>query len=402
MEELEKQITELKGDLKSLIEKEVKAMEEGVKSSMDPTVKEQAKNMAEMLKSINEQNERIDKLAAKANNNPTGFTGVKSFQDVLEENLEKNVSFLSDYKVNKKGFGFDIDKKAVGIMGSGTNLVGNYLVPAQVQPGILNRIYEQAHARDVMNVGSTRSNVIRYIQDNGGEGGFTTVAEGALKPMIDRDLEIKDAPVRKIAAYFRVPEEMIEDIPYLGSFLTQVGLEELKLVEDQQILYGDGTGQNLTGVNVNAQAYAAGTLIVPNANNWDVLISAMLQLRLGRFQATAIWVNPADYVSMRLAKNTNGDYLFPELAAGLSTIDGVALIQSTIVTAGSFLLGDFRRGAQLFDRMAARVQFYDQDQDNAIRNLVTIVIEERLALPIYRPTAFVKGTFAAAKTDLAA
>jgi hypothetical protein len=37
---------------------------------------------------------------------------------------------------------------------------------------------------------------------------------------LDRDLEIKDAPVRKIACCFRIAEEMIEDITYITSFLS--------------------------------------------------------------------------------------------------------------------------------------------------------------------------------------
>jgi hypothetical protein len=50
----------------------------------------------------------------------------------------------------------------------------------------------------------------------------------------------------------------------------------------------------------------------------------------------------------------------------------------------------------LFDREGVNVRFYDQDQDNAVRNLVTVVIEGRVALPTYLPGAGRYGNFATA------
>lgn len=323
----------------------------------------------------------------------------KSIDQVISESLEGSED-RKNYKERKKGFIIDLSQKAVGNFGSSANLTGSYFVPAAVVPNVLLKPFEPVHARDVMTVGQTNSNIIRYIVDNGGEGAFTTVAEGATKPQVDRDLEIKDTPVRKIAAYNRVPEEMIDDIPYLTTFITQFMMEELKVVEDAQILYGDNTGQNLNGINPQATAYAAG-MVIATPNNYDVIVSAKNQIRLQKLASpSAIFLHPTDFTVLKLTKATTGEYLFKELAAGYSTIDGTPVVQTTAVTSGAFIVGDFKRGAGLFDRMQANVRFYDQDQDNAIKNLITIVVEERLALAVYRPLAFVKGTFAAAITDL--
>jgi HK97 family phage major capsid protein len=331
--------------------------------------------------------------------NSGGAASIKSFEDVISEQLEKNES-RKKFKEEKKGFVIDLSQKAVGNFSS-ANYTGAYFIPAQRTPGIFLKPYEEQHVRDILTVGTTTSDTIRYVVDNGGEGAFATVAPGALKPQIDRDLEIKDATVKKIAAYSRVPEEMIDDIPYLTSFITQFMTEELMLVEDAQLLYGDNAGQNLNGINPQATAFAS-TLIIDTPNNYDVIVAAKLQIRLQKLATpTAIVVNPTDYTKLKLEKSpTDKTYLFPELRSGLGTIDGTPVIQSTSVTVGSFIVGDFRRGAAMWDRMQRNVRFYDQDQDNAIRNLVTIVMEERIALAVYRPLAFVKGTFSAAITDL--
>lgn len=325
----------------------------------------------------------------------------KSFGSQVEEKLTSHKADLPT-SVGKK-FSFEINTKAVGNMGSSTNLTGSYFVQPTVVPGVILQPFNQSHMRDVLNVGSTDSNVIRYVRDNGGEGGPAMTAEGATKPQMDRDLQIYDANVRKLATYLRVPEEMIEDIPYLTSFLTNIGTQEVLAVEDTQILYGDGTGQNLSGIanSGNFTAYAAGTSVVDTPNNYDVLASAVKQMRVAKRMPTVHLVNPLDYFAMISTKDSTHNYVLQGGGNGLipATAGGVPIVQMNQVAAGDFITLD-KNAAQIFFRSNISVRFYEQDQDNAIKNLVTIVIEERLALAIYYVTGIIKGTFAAAITDL--
>lgn len=355
--------------------------------------------VADLKAYAEKQDEKIREISQKST--PAHIVA-KNFRDELGGKLAEQKSKLEEFKSTKKGFSLDLESKAVGNMASSTNLTGTYFVPPTVVPGVAVKPYESLHVRDILPGGSTNSNVVRFVVDNGGEGGPTTVAEGATKPQIDRDLEIKDAPVRKIATYFRVPEEMIEDISYLTSFLSQVGLEEVMAVEDTQILFGDGTGQNLSGFNTLGTAFAAGTTVVgASANNFDVIGAAKKQLRNAKFGgALYALVNPTDYFAMRWSKDTTNNYIF-QANQGVTpmVIDGVTIIEHTAVTAGSFFVFT-PRAAALFDRAGATVRFYDQDQDNAIKNLVTIVIEKRIALPVYYPTGIIRGTFSTAITDL--
>lgn len=336
---------------------------------------------------------------------PGATPGQKDMATEFGEKLKERESELKAFRHSKKGFGeIRLEAKAVGNMTT-SNTVGAYFVPATMAPGIQMKIYEQTHLRNVLPVGNTNSNVVRYVRDNGGEGGPGMVAMGALKPQMDRDLEILDAPVRKIATYFRVPEEMIEDIPYLQSFLVQIGMEEVMLVEDAQILYGDGTGQNLSGLFTNATAFAAGTSVVTAPNHFDVLLAAKKQGRVAKTNPTVALVHPTDFFNMIVKKDTSNNYLFLGGGNGID-VQGVlqvkglpTIIEHTAVAEGDFLVFD-PRNAAIFDRTGTSVRFYDQDQDNAIRNLITIVIEKRLALPIFRTDGIIKGTFSAAITDL--
>ena len=80
------------------------------------------------------------------------------------------------------------------------------------------------------------------------------------------------------------------------------------------------------------------------------------------------------------------------------TLWGLPVVATQSMASGKFLAGAFQLGAQIFDRMDAMVEISTEDDQNFRKNLVTVLAEERLALAVYRPEAFVKGDFAAAAT----
>lgn len=410
MSEIVEQIKAMGTDLKSEI---AKANEQAVKAGqVAEDTKNNVANLSEKLQEAKDQLAKqqgdIDGMATKLARSG-GLVDLDGMPLGLKAQLEKQMGngAMDAYRTAKlkaNAPSFELNTKAVGNLASATSLTGSYFVPAMQAPGVyMGTEFNPNHVRQYLTTGSTSSNTIRYIVDNGGEGAPGMVAEGGLKPQVDRDLEIKDAPVRKIGEHMRVPEEMIEDIPYLAGHLTTVGIELLDTLEDSQVLYGSGSGQNLTGLTVVASAFAAGSLVVgATANVYDVLVAARLQIRKKQYMATAVMISPLDYAKLSLLKDTTGQYLFPETrTGGIPRIAGVPIVENTAITEGDFLIGDFVRGAALLNRASTSVRFYDQDQDNAVKNLVTIVIEKRIALPIYRPQAFVYGTFATAITDLA-
>jgi HK97 family phage major capsid protein len=371
-----------------------------IKAAFDKA--EEAKTSAAELKTaLDKLEEKADKILAKAGR-PGSGASVKTFEGELNEKLAEKSELLKSARQSKKGFAIELESKVVGNMGSSANLTGTYFVPPTVVPGVVPFPYESVHVRDLFPKGTTNSNVVRYIRDNNGEGGPATVAEGALKPQEDRDFAILDAPVRKIATYFRIPEEMIEDIDFLSSYLSGIGTQEVMAVEDAQLLYGDGTGQNLTGLNVAGTAFAAGTSVIgASANQFDVLGAAKKQLRNAKFGGPLVaLINPTDYFDMRWRKDTANNYIF-QSNQGLTPlqIDGITILEHTAVTAGGFFVIS-PSAAQVFDRKGLTVRLYDQDQDNAIRNMWTMVIEKRLAFPVYQPGAIIRGTFTAGITDL--
>jgi HK97 family phage major capsid protein len=420
MNEIEQKLADLKTQLEGTMDAKVKAQLQAeiatLKAQLDQIATLKAENETlksdiSKLKTDAAANQPIiDEMVANKNKPPQPAAQT-SMKGALGAALNEKAAMLKAYK-DGQGKGFSVEMKVVGDMSS-ANTVGSYFVTPTIVPGITLQPYEEVHLRNILPTGTTNSNVIRYVRDMGGEGGPTTVAAGAEKPQIDRDLEIFDAPVRKIAVWFRVPEEMIDDIPYLQSFLTQIGLDEVMAFEDQQILYGNGVGQNLSGLFTNATAFSgAGTDTVEAPNEFDVIRAARRQLRNAKLGGPLVaLVSPDSFFDMTSRKDTTENYLFLGGGNGIAlanpnasptgiNIGGVMIEEHTAISDDDFLVFQ-PRSAAIFDRTGTTVRFYDQDRDNAIKNLITVVIEKRLALPIYRPAGFIEGDFDSAIADLA-
>lgn len=407
MEDLLKQL----GDLSATIDEKIsKGVEEVKNASADEAKKVGTDTMTEVKGLVSEWKEKqdahdaelqkqIDELATNANRQYSGAEIEKTFADKVSETMKsEGYEALKNGSARSFSEEYDISLKAVGDMGSSANLTGEVVAPER--RGVREAVSRRTHIRDLMIVTPTISDTIRFVKETTSEGGPAMVAEGGTFPQLDFDLAVADAPVRKIATYLRIPEEMLADIPFLSSFVSRRGSKKLMEVEDNQLLYGDGTGQNLTGVTVNATAI--GTFAaVASPQNWDVLRVVIQQITSAHYNPSAILLNPVDVAEMELEKDSQGRYLLPNIYLGESAgVKGLPIIEHVAVTAGQYIVGDFIDGAEIADRQKLAVEFWRQDQDNRLKDLVTVTLKERLALPIYYDGAFASDTFADGITEI--
>lgn len=399
MEEIKKAQEQLAKEIDAKLELVENRVKEGSENAVKD-LKETVKNMTEKYQSLQEQ---IDKYEVEkkrlADNRKEEAKG-------LEDILEENASFKSYREGNSLKARIELESKDIltkATMTQAASLSGQVIDPTRV-PGVVNDPVRARHVREFLASGSTNSNTIYYVEETAYTNAAATVGEGALKPQSDLTLTQKSAPVRKIATHMRISSEMLDDIPQLRSYISQRGPSKLMVVEDSQLLYGDGTGNNLTGLTVQAIAPDFTAQDGKIKNEIDVLRAAIAQVRQEEYAASVIMLNPDDVAKLDLLKDADGSYLFPTWIVGVNQqlVGGVRIIENTAITAGNFFVGDLQRAAQLFDRTGMAVEFYNQDQDNAVLNLVTVVIEERLALPIYRPSALVYGDFASAIANYSA
>lgn len=280
------------------------------------------------------------------------------------------------------------------------------VIPADRVAGYKFDPTRSTHIRNLIPQGSTSSDVVRFVKESGYSNGAATAAEGATIGQSDFDFTASDANVRKIATYFRISEEMLADTPQLTSYLSARAPEKLLSVEDTQILSGNGSAPNLSGIITDAADFdvsSGGAFYqsVEAANEFDVLIAALNQLALSNYEADYIMLHPTDFHKILLLKDSNNSYLKDQVYAGLQpAFMGVPVVVNTAITAGTFLAGNFGVGTQLWVRDNVGVEFFREDGTNVRDGFVTVRVSERIALTNYLPNAFVNGTFSTAKAAL--
>lgn len=321
----------------------------------------------------------------------------ESLKSLLTEKAEE----LKAMK-EKSGASVQITLKAAGTMALSTNVTGQ--VPAaEREQGITRIVRRNPFILELVNVGTIMSNVWEWVEQKNADGGAAMTAEGALKSLADFDLVVASANVKKVTAYIKVTKEMLDDVELMRSEIDQELTELINLKIDDQLLNGTGLTVNLTGINANATAWAAGAfaLAIPTPTKWDVLRTAINQVRVNLFEPTYIVMHPTDVTGMELSKDSTGQYVMPPFAALDGTVvSGIRVVANTGVTVDNFLVGDFSKaGVRFKEGLTINVGY---ENDDFTKNLVTILAEARLVQRVKSNHygAFVKGVFSTAITAL--
>ena len=124
---------------------------------------------------------------------------------------------------------------------------------------------------------------------------------------------------------------------------------------------------------------------------------------LGLLPADGIVLNELDWALIELLKTNDGAYLFANPQGNVSArMWGLPVVATPAMDAGDFLVGSFTMGATVYDRMGVEVLISTENVDDFEKNLATMRAEERVAIAVKRPTAFVSGDFTTAKAALEA
>lgn len=303
---------------------------------------------------------------------------------------------------DKSGASVQIQLKAVGTMALSTNTTGQ-IPQAEREQGITRIVTRNPFILQLVNVGTIMSNVWEWVEQKNREGGSAMTAEAAAKSQADFDLVVASANVKKVTAYIKVTKEMLDDVELLRSEIDQELTELINLKIDDQLLSGTGLTVNLTGITTNATAWAAGAfaLAIPTPTKWDVLRTALNQVRVNLFEPNYIVMHPTDVTSMELSKDNTGQYIMPPFTSVDGTIvSGVRVIANTGVTIDKFLVGDFTKsGVRFKEGITINVGY---ENDDFTKNLVTILAEARLVHRVKSNHygAFVYGDFSDAVTAL--
>jgi len=313
---------------------------------------------------------------------------------------------INEIKTVKNNGGLiSLDVKAVGTMTIGGNYSGGTVGLSDLEQGLTRIQRRRAFLRSLVNVAGISSKYAVWIEQANPEGGAGMTAEGSEKSQADFDLVERSKDVKKVSAWIKVSKEMVEDIPFMEGEINNELIELVQLKLDQQILSGNGTGNNLSGIDSYATSWTAGNFAntIHEANNSDVLRVGIAQIRNADFVPNYILMNPEDVASMELSKASNGEYTYPmwvESGEGISKVVGVPVVENSGVTADNFIIGDFTKSnLRMRQDITVQVGFVN---DDFTKNLMTVLAEVRAVhfIKTNHTGAFVKGVFSTSKTAL--
>jgi HK97 family phage major capsid protein len=351
---------------------------------------------AEQLKSIEAQLKEL-KDASVTNS----VEEVKSMREQIKEQILANTDEFGKLKTEKSA-SFGLVIKAPADMLISTNTTGR--VARQDREVGTNRIVRRRpFVLDNVTVSPTNGNTLYWVDQVNPDGTPAMTAEGATKAQIDWDYIERSTPVRKITAFTKVSKEMLDDIDGFASDIEAELTERILLIADGQALTGDGTGQNIVGISVNATPFAGGALAnaVADANDIDVLRAGVAQVYRQEFVPNKIFIHPDKAALMDLQKGTDGHYLLaPFVTADGMNVRGVMVETNTGVGADDFYVGDFTKYKfKVRENISIQIGY---DGNDWTKNMVTPLAEMRGAGYISSTNygAIVKGTFTVAKALL--
>lgn len=277
------------------------------------------------------------------------------------------------------------------------------LIRSYREAGVVELPRERFTIRDLIPTVQVSTSSVDYAVQATRTNAAAPVAESLAKPYSDFTWTSATVVVRVLAHLAKITRQAMDDAPRLVGEIDSELRYGLGFVEERQFLFGNGTGQNLFGIMPQATTFAkpAAFPTRASATKIDVLRVAMLQNSLALYPATGIVLNEVDWADIETTKTTDGAYLFANPQGTVAPrMWSLPVVATPAMTAGDFLVGNFRVGATIYDRMAVEVLISTENVDDFEKNLATMRAEERVAIAVKRPLAFTKGTFSTAVTAM--
>ena len=207
--------------------------------------------------------------------------------------------------------------------------------------------------------------------------------------------------IRKMATFLPVTDELLADVAGIQGYVNSRLSTMMKLNLDNQLINGDGSAPNLTGVlnksGINTFDYSSfnGSLA-----RLGQIYQAITEIRKDAFvEADSVVMHPSDWyqiVTSVTDVTTSGSRNPLFVVAGGFGADaapkiwGLNVVPSTVIAEGTALVGKFGGGdaAQVVMREGVDLAVSDSHSDFFAKNQLAIRLTMRLGFAIYKPTAF--------------
>jgi HK97 family phage major capsid protein len=379
-EVVEKGLKEVKTKLESSIEKFEGQLEE--KGKVDKETRDEVKQLSEDFASISKT---VTELAQKQ---------AEGFQQVEQKSVSVGDEFIKSDEF--KEFSQSKSRSAIiRVELKNTILADNTTTFAFQKPGVTPLAFLPLTIRDILPSMQVSTNMVNSLREDSFTNDAAFVAQGAAKPESDIVFEPYNIPIETVAHWLKVSNQLLADAPAVAAYINLRLRDGIEQKIDSQLLLGNGTTPNLSGLT-NAGNFTAYTATVGD-NLIDAISRAKYTLWAAGYTPDAVIVNPADWGAMEIAREGagTGAYLYgvPGQQANVNPF-GLRIVLSNNMPVGKFMVGAFNRATMLYNRQGTTVEM-GYVNDDFTKNLVTVRAEARLGLAVEVPAAILYGDFTA-------
>lgn len=372
-----------------------KASQKELEKDLKDTVKSNGETSAQALAKANDLAEKISGFSAQlldieqrmAENVKTGKAPVESLgQMVIKSDAFKEYAQGSTSKMKFQA------NTIIGQEGSPLENSDTLVAPNRLA-GIIPGAFRLLRLRDILPAGTTGSNALEYVRELAFTNDAAETNEGVAKPESDITFELVNTPVKTIAHWLKASKQVLDDAPALQSYIDTRLRYGVEYRIDAQLLNGNGTNPNISGLTDSGN-YTAFTPLT-GENGLDSINRGIYGVYGQDYAPTAIIMNPADWGALERVKVGTSDNRYvignPNGITG-PMLWGLPVIVTNAMTVGKFMVAAFDIAAQVWNRSGVVVEMFEQDEDNVQKNLLTIRAEARLALAVYRPASIQYGS----------
>jgi HK97 family phage major capsid protein len=283
----------------------------------------------------------------------------------------------------------DFHKKSLTATGAGFTTSG--VMAIDRVPGIVGTQFRQLRIRDLLRSQPTELAAVDYVKVNSFTNNASPQVEASAKQESTLTLASVSAQIRTLAHYVRASKQILMDLPGLTDTVNSHLIYGLKLKEEDQLLAADGTGQNLLGLIPQATNFDT-SLLPSTYNRLDVIATAIRQAERSDYAVDTIVLHTDDFWGLALTKSSQGEYLFGDpSAATIPRLWGRPIAVTNSISSGTFLVGSSMT-ALIRDRQDVIVEVSENVGDDFLSNMICLRCEERLALQVMRPAAWIYGS----------
>lgn len=319
-----------------------------------------------------------------------GDEGAKGDQSVGQV-FVKSAEFEAVLRAGLRG------QVAVEVKNTVTNTVGNTF--SDRQPGVVGGAFRTLTLEQLLTTLPTTSNAVDYVRETAFTNNAAEAAEAAQRAESAITTSMITEPVATIAHFLKISKQLAADNAALAAYINTRMIYGVNVRVENQIIAGNGTQPNMSGFtkagNFTAHGYTNASLTalgLDPAKRFDLIGKMIGDSQAGDYPADAIVVNPVDWWTMRLSKDTQGRYLLGDPGSAVPpSLFGLPVVASNAVTADNVLVGALALAATFYNRAGVTIEMSGSDTDNFQKGLITIGAERRCMLAVERPAAIRYG-----------